>query len=111
MVTQASSSDRPHQPDRFLGLFKCLFPTSLVYTMTDIVRVVKESSPSGKNKAQLTVTSSGSREVHWIDWFRISKIPSITTYQHFRAEPGIVTVKKCANSPEEKIGIFKKDVT
>ena len=96
-------------PDRFFGLFKRLFRRSLVDTMTDVVRVVKESSPSGKNKAQLTVTSSGSREVHWIDWSQFFQhffkpIPGITTYHHFKvskAEPGIVTVKEYANSPEQ----------
>ena len=55
-------------PDRFFGLFKRLYRKSLVDTMTDIVRVVKESSSSGKNQAQLTITPLGSREVHWIDW-------------------------------------------
>ena len=57
----------------------------------DIVRVVEELSTSGKNKAQLTVSPSASREVHWIEWpeffseffsefFKI--IPNITTYHH-----------------------------
>ena len=78
--------------------------------MTDIVRVVKESSSSGKNQAQLTVTPTGSREVHWIDWSHFFQsffkpIPSIITYHHFKvskAESGIVIVKEFANFPEEK---------
>ena len=36
-------------PYRFFGLFKRLYLLSLVDTMTDIVRVVKESSSSGRN--------------------------------------------------------------
>lgn len=105
-------------PDRFFGLFKRLYRVSLVDTMTDIVRVVEESSTSGKNKAQLTVSPSGSREVHWIDWsefFRefFKNIPNITTYHHFKvskSEPGMVTVKEYVDSPEEKVNVFKKDV-
>ena len=71
-------------PDRFFGLFKHLYRRSLVDTMTYIVRVMRESSSSGKNKPQLTVTPFVSREVHWIDWSNFfhsffKPIPSITT--------------------------------
>ena len=105
-------------PDRFFGLFKRLYRRSLVDTMIDVVRVVEESSSSGKNKAQLTFSMSGSREVHWIDWSQFFQnvfkpIPSLTTYHHFKvskAEPGILTVKQYADFSEEKVGIFKKDV-
>ena len=55
----------------------------------DIVRVIEELSTFGKNKAQLTVSPSASREVHWIEWseffsefFKI--IPNITTHHHFK---------------------------
>ena len=76
---------------------------------------MKESSSSGKNQAQLTITPMGSREVHWIDWSQFFQsffkpIPGITTYHHFKvskAGPGIVAVKEYANSPEAKI---EKDV-
>lgn len=79
------------------------------------MRVIEESSTSGKNKAQLTVSPSGSREVHWIDWseFFRKTIPNITTYHHFKvskSEPGIVTVKEYVDSAEEKVNVFKKDV-
>ena len=102
-------------PDRFFGLFERLYSRSLVDTMTDIVRVVEESSTSGKNKAQLTISASGTRHVHWIDWSQVLRdffksIPNITSYHHFKlskVEPGIVTVKEYANSPEEKLTIFK----
>ena len=85
--------------------------------MTDIVRVIRESSSLGKNQAQLTVTPLGSTEVHWIDWSHFFQsffqpIPNITTYHHFKvskAEPRIVAVKEFAISPEKKIEIFKKD--
>ena len=53
-------------PDSFFGLFKHVYRRSLIETMTDIVHVVKDSSTSGKNQAQVTVTPLGSREVHWI---------------------------------------------
>ena len=40
-------------------------------------------------------------------------IQNITSYYHFKmskADPGIVTVKEYAHSPEIKVGIFKKDI-
>ena len=89
-------------PDRFFGLFKRLYRKSAVDTLSDIERVVKESSPSGKNVAQLTISPSGSRNVHWIDWSSFLQkffkpIPNITSYHHFKiskAEPGVVTDKE-----------------
>ena len=69
----------------------------------DIVRVVKESSTYGKNKAQLTVSPS--------EFFK--NIPSITTYHHFKvskSETRMMTVEEYVDSLEEKVNIFKKDV-
>lgn len=105
-------------PDRFFGLFKHLFRLSVVDTIQDIARVVTESSPSGKNLAQTTVTPTGSRIVYWIEWTSFLQqffkpIPQITSYHHFlvsKEEPGVVTVKEYADSKELKINIFKKDV-
>ena len=106
-------------PDRFFGLFKRLYRKSLVDTMDDIVRVVEESSIAGKNKAQLTVSSNGTRHVHWIDWSKVfseffKPIPGITSFHHFKVskeKPGIVTCKEYANSEEQTFNIFKKGVT
>jgi len=38
--------------------------------MTDVAHVVEESSTTGKNKAQLTVSASGTRHLHWIEWLQ-----------------------------------------
>ena len=103
-------------PDRFFGLFKCLFRLSVVDTIEDIARVVMESSPSGKNLPQTTVSPSGSRNVHWIEWTLflqqfLKPIPQITSYHHFsvsKAEPGVVTLKEYADSNELKLDIFKR---
>ena len=86
--------------------------------MADIVRVVQESSTSGKNKAQLTVTPSGTRLAHWIDWSDFlchffKTIPNITTSHHFKvskSEPGMVIIKEYANSPQKRINIFVEDI-
>jgi len=56
---------------------------------------------------------------HWIEWLQFfskffKPLPGITAYHHYKVskkEPGIVTVKEYANSPEEKFNIFKKGVT
>ena len=67
------------------------------------------NDPCTSREAQLIVSMSGSREVHWIDWSQFFQnffklIPSLTTYHHFKvskAEPGIVIVKQYADFPEE----------
>lgn len=88
--------------------------------MTDVACVVEGSSTTtGKNKAQLTVSASGTRHVHWIERLQFfseffKPLPGITAYHHYKVskkEPGIVTVKEYANSPEEKFNIFKKGDT
>lgn len=90
-------------PDRFFGLFKNLYRKSQIDTIVDIERVVEESSTSGKNKAQLTVSSTGTRYVHWYDWAEFfteffKAVPNITKYHHFKVKkpsPGVVYVKDC----------------
>ena len=55
--------------DQFFGLFKNLYRKSEVDTMVDIKCVVEESTVAGKNKAQLTVSTTGStRYVHSYNW-------------------------------------------
>ena len=102
-------------PDRFFGLFKRLYQGSVVDTMTDVVRVVEESSICGKNKAQLTVSASGARHVHCTEWSLLFSeffrtISGITSYHHFKvSKEKPVTGREYANSPEE-INIFKKGI-
>ena len=103
-------------PDR---LFKNLFQKSKVDTLVDIERVVNESSVAGKNKAQLTISSTETRLVHWYNWSELlgeffKTIPNITKYHHFKvkkASPGKVYVKEYSHSTEEEVDICKKGVT
>lgn len=60
-------------------------------------------------KAQLTVTPSGTRLIHWIDWSELlhdffKTISNLTIYHHFKfskTEPGVVVLNEYANSPEK----------
>ena len=100
-------------PDR---LFKNLFQKSKVDTSVDIERVVNESSVAGKNKAQLTISSTETCLVHWSEFLGefFKTIPNITKYHHFKvkkASPGKVYVKEYSPSTEEEVDICKKGVT
>ena len=86
----------------------------------DIKRFVEESTAAGKNKAQLTVSTTGStRYVHWYNWSEFlsnyfKAIPNITKYHHFRvkkANPGKVYVREYANSAKEEVNTYKKNVS
>ena len=67
---------------------------------------------------QPTVSTSGSREVHWMDWSNLfleilqacSKYNQLLSPRGFKAELDVVTVKLYANSKDQKNSIFKMDV-
>ena len=88
--------------------------------MADILRVVDESSVTGKNKAQVTVCPiTGVRYVHWMNWAEFfgeffRTIPNITKYHHFRVNkdtPGVVYLKEFCDSEEEEYTLFKRGIT
>ncbi len=106
-------------PDRFFGLFKNLYRKSQVDTLANIERIVAESSVSGKNKSQLTISPTGVRYVHWMDWANFfgeffRTIPNITKYQHFKMKkenPGVVYLKEFNDTTEEEFNLFKSGIT
>ena len=76
-------------PDRFFGLIKKRFRHSAVFSLKDMVEVVKSSTVGGCNVPQLTKGLNGQRLVVWRDWKTLlannfQHIPKITSYHHFR---------------------------
>ena len=107
-------------PDRFFGLIKKRFQQTFVSTLDELVLVVKISMVSGKNIAQLTKSSNGSRLVFWLDWkaylakYKLLTIPKITNYHRFRFHedsPGIVFVRGLANDHELPVRILPASTT
>ena len=98
-------------PDRFLGLIKRKFRQTTVFSLKDMVDVVKSSMVSGCNFPQLTKNVDGQRLVIWRDWKsfladKFQHIPRITSYHHFRFDsqhPGFVFLKEFSNSTEERV--------
>ena len=89
-------------PDRFFGLVKKRFRRSCVDTLTDIARVVEESTTTGKNKAQMIRNLDGEKQVDFYQWSVFLQqffkpIPNILKYHCFRvnaAKPGVVMVRE-----------------
>ena len=88
-------------PDRYFGLIKKRFRRSSIDTLFEMARVVKESTTTGKNKAQLIRSPSGEKEVDFYQWTAFlqqffKSIPNILKYHKFRfnaAKPGVVVVQ------------------
>ena len=103
-------------PDRFFGLLKRKYKKSVIGSITDIERIVKESTRNDQNKAQLVSSETGSaRYVTFYLWSSFlsqffKPIPSITSYHNFRVsvdKPGVVFVKAYSDSEEVSINCLK----
>ena len=99
-------------PDWCFGLFKRLFKRSQVDCMADVAEVVNQSAKC--NIAQL-VCNEDTETVPTYGWAtflspHFQKIVGIKQYHHFRfsaASPGIVYVKKHADTEEKAISLLK----
>ena len=107
-------------PDRFFGLLKRQYKKSVICTICDIERVVKESTQNNQNGAQLIASMNGrERYVTSYQWTSFlsqffKTIPSITSYHIFRVsadKPGIVFVKEYSDSAEVSINCLKSPNT
>ena len=97
--------------DRFFGLIKRKFRHTPVFSLKDMVQVVKSSMVGGCNVPQLTKGLDGQRLIIRRDWKsfladNFQHISRITSYHHFRFDaeyPGFVFLKEFANSMEGKV--------
>ena len=89
-------------PRPFFGQIKKRFRQTFVSPLDDLMLVVKNSMVTGKNIAQLTKSSNGSRLLFWLDWkayltkYNLHAIPKITDYHH---SPGVVFVRDAPPFP------------
>ena len=101
-------------PDRFFGLLKKSYRRTSVSSLPEVENMVSASSIAGKNIPQVTVDSSGKRQVIWYDWHdflsqHFNTIPRISNYHSFRFDskfPGKVYLKQYSTSLEEVFTII-----
>ena len=104
-------------PDRYFGLIKKKFRRSSIDSILEMSRVVRESTTTGKNKAQLIRSLSGEKEVDFCQWSAFLQqffkaIPNILKYHKFRidtAKPGVVVVQEYSDTQELAIDVLKVD--
>ena len=101
-------------------MLKRQYKKSVICTICDIERVVKESTQNNQNGAQLISSMDGrERYVTSYQWTSFlsqffKTIPSITSYHIFRVsadKPGIVFVKEYSDSAEVSINCLKSPNT
>ena len=104
-------------PDRYFGLIKRLFWKSSIDSIIEMERVVKESTITGRNKAQLIRSPCGEKEVYFYQWTLFLQqffkpIPNILKYHKFRfdaAKPGVVVVQEYSDTKELSMNLLKVD--
>ena len=79
-----------------------------------MAHVVKESTTTGKNKAQLIRSPSGEKEVDFYQWTAFlqqffKSIPNILKYHKFRFNAGVVVVQEYSDTEELAIDHLKVD--
>jgi len=106
-------------PDGNYGLIRYTYRRSTAYTYDHLVEIIKKSSVKGVNQCQpYRDDDTGAvnfKYKNWSNWLSkyFKDLPSITNYHHFRIDaqkPGVVTVKKSIDSPEEDFSLLKKNI-
>lgn len=104
-------------PDWGFGLLKQKFRKTKVNSLSELAEIVEASAVH--NSAQIVATEDGTTFVTMYDWTKFlkphfRKIKQIKSYQHFTVQsnkPGVVEVKKTAESSMKEVMMFKKNKT
>jgi hypothetical protein len=102
-------------PDAYFGLLRKKYRHSKIYTYNQLVDVINNSTIKGNNICHPYRNNEGRVSFKyraWSKWLEkyFRRLPGISCYQHFSMKadnPGEVTVKKYADSPEEKHQLLK----
>ncbi|XP_033103474.1 uncharacterized protein LOC117106237 isoform X2 [Anneissia japonica] len=105
-------------PDWGFGLIKQAYRRREVFSVDDMVDVVRDSTKSGVNIPQLVMDKDGNMTVpiyNWQNFFQTTfkKLKGILSYHHFRFDsnsPGSVFVKEYMTSEEKEFNLLRKDV-
>jgi len=105
-------------PDQFFGLIKRKYRKTRISSVTQLSKVVNESTVTGSNQVQVAYDPATKYRVACYDWktylsslFKV--IPSILKYQHFYVSsknPGIIELKEFADSDKTIVDIRKTGV-
>ena len=98
-------------PDRFFGLIKRKYRKTRLSSLSEIAKVVEESTRGGQNRAYIIGNDDPSKPFDYYDWAEFfaklfTPVPLLTSYHHFRCareQPGVVFVREFADSEEKKV--------
>ena len=106
-------------PDQYFGMIKRKYRKTRVSSISQLSKVVSESTDTGMNKVQLAFDKESGCRVPCYDWksflsSRFKVIPSITKYHHFKVSHdnlGVVELHEFAHSSMEKVDIQKLGIS
>ena len=105
-------------PDRFFGLIKRKYRKTRLSSLSEIAKVVEESTRGGQNRAYIIGNDDPSKPFDYYDWAEFfaklfTPVPLLTSYYHFRCareQPGVVFVREFADSEEKKVVVIKPGI-
>ena len=103
-------------PDWLFGLIKQKYQKTRVSSMHQIESVVKDSTVNGQKKSFIVGQNMSKFNYYsWNDFLAqfFTTTPNITSYHHFlfkAQNPGVVTLKKCSDSPPTTFQFLKSPV-
>lgn len=106
-------------PDQYFGMIKRKYRKTRVSSISQLSKVVLESTQTCANRVQLAFDKERGCRVPCYDWksflsFQFKNIPSITKYHHFKVSQeklGIVELHEFAHSSMETVDIQKPGIS
>ena len=106
-------------PDQYFGMIKRKYRKTRISSISQLSKVVSESTDTGVNRVQLAFDSDSGQRVPCYDWksflsARFKNIPSITKYHHFKfssSKPGDIELNEFVHSSTEQVNIMKTDMS
>ena len=106
-------------PDQYFGMIKRKYRKTRVSSISQLSKVVSESTDTGMNRVQLACDNESGCRVPCYDWksflsSQFKTIPSITKYHHFKVSChnlGVVELKEFTHSSMEIVDIKKPGIS
>lgn len=106
-------------PDQYFGMIKRKYRKTRISAISQLSKVVSESTDTGMNRVQLAFDRESGYRVTCFDWksflsSRFKTIPLITKYHHFKVSHdnlGVVEIYEFSNSSKETVDIRKPNVS
>ena len=102
-------------PDQYFGMIERKYRKTRVSSISQLSKVVSESTDTGMNQVQLAFNKESGYRVPLYDWksllsSRFKTVPSITKYHHFKVSRdnlGVVVCNEFTHSSTETVDIKK----